>query len=35
MPIVIREAGQFELPVVLCDHCGEEILDAREGNYQW
>jgi hypothetical protein len=22
-------------PVVICDHCGELIADAQDGNYQW
>src|SRR5436309_1489694 len=22
-------------PVVVCDYCGEQIDDARTGNYQW
>jgi hypothetical protein len=28
------EGGRYR-PVVACDHCGEEIDDARQGNYQW
>jgi len=35
MPMVIRPEGQLDVPVILCDHCGKEIADAREGNYQW
>ncbi len=35
MPLKI-ETGQFGVrPVVLCDHCGEPIGDARDGNYHW
>lgn len=35
MPIVIRHSGQFDVIQVVCDHCGEVIADARDGNYQW
>lgn len=35
MPLKI-ETGPFGVrPVVLCDQCGEPILDARDGNYHW
>jgi hypothetical protein len=35
MPLQIHyHEGQF-CPVVVCDHCGEVISNAREGNYQW
>jgi hypothetical protein len=26
--------GRFR-PVVVCDHCGEQIADAKDGNYEW
>jgi hypothetical protein len=35
MPLVIKAAGDVSKPVVICDHCGEEIAEARQGNYQW
>lgn len=35
MPIVIKSKGRLAAPCVVCDHCGEEIEDARDGNYQW
>ncbi len=22
-------------PVIVCDHCGDRITDAAEGNYEW
>src|SRR5437773_1314801 len=28
------EGGRYR-PVVVCDHCGILIEDARRGNYQW
>lgn len=35
MPMGIRIRGPHSCPVVICDHCGEVIEDARDGNYQW
>src|SRR5262245_60102707 len=35
MPLMIRPEGPLCCPVILCDHCGREIDDARQGNYQW
>ncbi len=35
MPIVIRNANGRSCPQVLCDHCGEAIATAQDGNYQW
>ncbi|MCE9561861.1 MAG: hypothetical protein K8U57_07390 [Planctomycetes bacterium] len=34
MPLCIRIEGRVAKPVIVCDHCGEEI-SARQGNYQW
>jgi len=22
-------------PVIFCDHCGKQITDAKDGNYEW
>lgn len=35
MPLKIETTDFGAAPVVLCDQCGEPILDARDGNYQW
>jgi hypothetical protein len=35
MPLVIRNVGSHDLPVIVCDYCGEQIQNAQEGNYQW
>lgn len=35
MPIVIRNIDNVSAPVVVCDHCGQIIADAKEGNYMW
>jgi hypothetical protein len=35
MPLTITLADGEYRPLVVCDHCGQEIADAREGNYQW
>ncbi len=35
MPLKIEMTDFGAAPVVLCDHCGEPIVDARDGNYQW
>jgi hypothetical protein len=35
MPLEIRMDGPYAIPTVLCDHCGEAITDAQDGNYQW
>lgn len=35
MPIRIVADGQYDKPVIYCDHCGEPILKAEEGNYQY
>ena len=31
---IVHEKGLCK-PVVFCDHCGEAITDAKDGNYQW
>lgn len=35
MSIRMVDRGQQELPVVVCDHCGKPIRDARQGNSHW
>ncbi len=35
MPIEVRERRGKCCPVVVCDHCGEVISDAKDGNYEW
>jgi len=35
MPIEVRERRGKCYPVVVCDHCGEVISDAQDGNYEW
>ena len=36
MPLLIRGDGKGRYcPVIVCDHCGQEITDGRDGNYQW
>lgn len=39
MAIVMRieyvEDEQFHVPVVICDHCGKRIEEARKGNVEW
>jgi hypothetical protein len=35
MPLVIQDRDGRSCPVVVCDHCGREIADAKDGNYQW
>lgn len=35
MPLAIRLRGPHACPVIVCDHCGEVIEHASEGNYQW
>jgi hypothetical protein len=37
MPLRITEIenGKFTKPVIVCDHCGEEITTATDGNYHW
>jgi hypothetical protein len=35
MPLQIRRDGGLDRPVINCDHCGLEITDAKDGNYEW
>jgi hypothetical protein len=35
MGLTIIPKGPVTAPVVLCDHCGEQIEEATDGNYQW
>jgi hypothetical protein len=35
MPLVIVQRGNLSCPALLCDHCGQEITTADQGNYEW
>lgn len=35
MSVTIRMEKGINKPVIICDHCGQRIDDAREGIYQW
>lgn len=35
MPLKIEMTPWGAAPILLCDQCGELIVDARDGNYQW
>ena len=35
MPLKIEMSPESVRPVVVCDGCGEPIVDARDGNYLW
>jgi hypothetical protein len=37
MPLLIKTdpVTTRAKPVVFCDHCGREITEASDGNYQW
>ena len=36
MPLRITEVdASYTKPVSVCDHCGEEITTAADGNYHW
>ena len=35
MPLEVRVRNGMCCPVVVCDHCGEVIEDAQEGNYEF
>jgi hypothetical protein len=35
MSIRIKLENGLDKPVVVCDHCGDEIKTAEDGNYQW
>lgn len=35
MPIRILQEGMYDVPVIICDHCGESIDRAADGGYHW
>jgi hypothetical protein len=35
MPLVIQDRDNRFCPIIFCDHCGQAISDAKDGNYQW
>jgi hypothetical protein len=35
MPLQIKRESGLDRPVVICDHCGLEITEAKDGNYEW
>jgi hypothetical protein len=35
MPIKVQIMGEVAGPVVICDHCGKRIEDAKQGQYLW
>ena len=35
MPLQIKLEDNLYMPVAVCDHCGEQIIDAKQGNYEW
>ena len=35
MPLQIEIKGRLAKPVVVCDHCGQRIAEARQGNSPW
>ena len=35
MSIEIRREQGRDCPIVICDHCGKPITDARNGNCEW
>ena len=35
MPLALSHEQNMDRPIVICDHCGQEIRCAAEGNYQW
>ena len=35
MPLVIQAQDHRPCPIIICDHCGQPISDATDGNYQW
>ena len=35
MPIKSKIIDNLHCPIVICDHCGYMITDAKEGNYEW
>lgn len=35
MPIMVKIRDNLSCPVVLCDHCGQMIEQAKHGNTEW
>ena len=35
MPLMVQFTERGAGPVIVCDHCGERIVDGREGYYEW
>ena len=35
MPLVIKQQAGRSCPAIICDICGKEITDAKDGAYQW
>lgn len=35
MPMLIKVRNYLYCPVIVCDYCGAEITDAKNGNYEW
>jgi len=35
VPLRIIQNGQFDVPTIVCDHCGRAITDVKDGNYQF
>jgi len=35
MSIEIRQQKRQSCPIVVCDHCGQPITEATNGNYEW
>jgi hypothetical protein len=35
MPLIMKDCPDRPCPIVVCDHCGAQITDARDGNYHW
>jgi len=35
VPLKIVQNGRYDVPTIVCDHCGKAITDVREGNYQF
>src|SRR5262252_7506488 len=35
MPLMIHIGGPYAAPMIVCDHCGNAITRAQDGQYQW
>jgi len=35
MTLVMRETGRGSAPILVCDHCGQRIERASDGNVEW